>query len=551
MMIIMKEKLLAKNDIYDICMKKRYNSSSLAKCIELYPEALTEGDEGGRLPLHLLLENLSSSIEDALMMIEKYPAALRHQNNRENLPIHIECMNRCRSAIISKCIEQYPEELAKVGSYEYLPLHWLFDSNSSTIEDALMMIEKYPAALQHQTFLYYKNLPLHMECSHQCRSIIIAKCIELYPEALAMAGGSYCLPLHCLLKNDTIQSLSIEDALMMIEKYPAALQHRNGDGQLPLHLTQSSVITAKCIEIYPEALAIADDSGFLPLHSSLENHGPTIDALLMMEKYPAALQHRTSVDGYLPLHVECIYLARSEVIRKCIELYPQALSAVGERNLLPLHYLLQYSSSSIEDALMMMMEKYPAALQHRNQNTDLPLHIECENQCRSAIILRCIELYPEALDDKAILAMTSKLDMHTFPSYAPLLSSVFTAYPTWLYHTVTNITRNAVLYRKVFNLLPAHVFEAHASLDANYRHMNWQPRAAIIMLLAKIHLQVIMSKPAPGMQANEAKSGWRSLLVRIFEVSTVVSQPVDNTTTGLCQQEDIGDMLLRSITAYL
>ena len=95
-----------------------------------------------------------------------------------------------------------------------------------------MLMEKYLAALQHAT-KYNGYRALHLECSLQCRSAIIAKCIELYPEALAGADKSRYLPLHIAFGNE---SLTFEDALLMMVQYPAAVQRQNKYGELPLHI---------------------------------------------------------------------------------------------------------------------------------------------------------------------------------------------------------------------------------------------------------------------------------------------------------------------------
>jgi hypothetical protein len=76
---------------------------------------------------------------------------------------------------------------------------------------------------------------------------------------------------------------------------------------------------------------------------------------MMMEKYSAALRNPNEY-GHLPLHVECSIRCRSAIILKCIELYSEALA--DAQGYLLLHRLLDNESSSIKDALMMMMEKY-------------------------------------------------------------------------------------------------------------------------------------------------------------------------------------------------
>jgi hypothetical protein len=180
----------------------------------------------------------------------------QHDANPAEIDIHKECWNQCRSSIILTYIDQHPESLAIASEHRWLPLHILLSNTSSSIDIALMMSEKYPAALQHRD--NFGDLPLHMECYTHCRSSIISRCIELYPEALAIADGQGILPLHSLLLS---KSSSVEDALLMIEKYPAALQHRDYNGYLPLHMECDercrSTIISKCIELFPEGLAVA------------------------------------------------------------------------------------------------------------------------------------------------------------------------------------------------------------------------------------------------------------------------------------------------------
>jgi ankyrin repeat protein len=386
---------------------------------------IRQQDEVEYLPIHSVLEDEESSIEDALVMIEKYPAALQYQNEFGFLPIHIECMYRCRPAILSKCIELSVESLAQADEDGYMPLHALLINSSSSIDQALMMIEKYPVALEHENSL--GQLPLHIECKYRCRSSIIFKCIELYPESFIESSSAIRpmanLPLHLYLAND---ASSAEDALILIEKYPAVLEHQNRDADLLLH-------------------------------------------------------------------IECKYACRSSIISKCIEQCPESLSVVDEEGNLPLHRLLENKSSSINDALM-MIEKYPAALKQRKFNgwlkTYLPLHVECENQCRSPIISKCISRYPESLDDVAVSLIFQKVNQENFHEYSSLLSMVLTARPMSLYHRGSSSShdmRDDPYYRRrILHLLPRHVYTP--THDADYQDLNGQPRAAMMMLLSQMKI---------------------------------------------------------------
>jgi hypothetical protein len=76
----------------------------------------------------------------------------------------------------------YPESLAMVDRWGYLPLHILLWNKSSSIACILIMIEKYPAALKNGSAL----LP-RVECVYKSKPSMISKCIailHLYPELL-------------------------------------------------------------------------------------------------------------------------------------------------------------------------------------------------------------------------------------------------------------------------------------------------------------------------------------------------------------------------------
>jgi ankyrin repeat protein len=396
-------------------------SSIISQYIERFPDALSEADEDGNLPLHVYLVNEASTIDLALMMIEEYPSALEYRNKIGQLPLHIECSLLARSSVISKCIELYPEAITLADEDKYLPLHLLLWNQSSCADEGLimMLIEKYPAALQHQNI--YCDSPIHIECRYRCRLSIILKCMELYPDSLAQVGHKGHFPLHYALWNKSPSSINV--AMMMINKYPAVLEHQN--------------------------------------------------------KY-----------NYLPLHIECMNQCRVDVISRCIELYPAALARTDYHANTPLHCLLGNRLSTADLALM-MIEEYPAVLYHTDDLHQLPIHIECKNLCRSSIISKCSELYPESLNDNIIIMIIENVNKGNFNKYISSLEIVLTACPMSLYnhslHIKHDIRLDPCYRRRLLNLLPREFFTpTHA---ADYRNLHWQSRAAMMILLLQINIQ--------------------------------------------------------------
>jgi hypothetical protein len=221
----------------------------------------------------------------------------------------------------------------------------------------------------------------------------------------------------------------------------------------------------------------------------LWNRSATADQVLqLIEQYPAALMYR-DLDDQLPIHIECQRQSRPSILLRCIELYPESVSEPGKYGYLPLHSLLRSEGSSV-DAALVLIQKYPAALKRQdNSKNDFPLHLECDSQCRAFIVSKSIELYPEALDNKAISVIAKKINQNNFRRFLPALRVIFTAHPMSFYtqaaYIEDGILEDPYFYRRrILNILPRHVFAPNH--EADYRDLNWQPRSTILMLLSQI-----------------------------------------------------------------
>jgi hypothetical protein len=294
-----------------------------------------------------------------------------------------------------------------------------------------------------------------------------------------------------------------------------------------------SSIIQQYIALHPESLAKADREGYLPLHRLLEHQLSTIDdALMMIKRYPIALRHRNEL-SYMPLHIECKNQCRSSIICQCIDEYPRSLARVDAQGYLPLHLLLGHTSSSIEDALM-MIEKYPAALKHRNIDGDPPLHLECIHHCRPIIVSKCIELYPQGLDDTAMDIISVLLDKIDFHEQASILSIVFAARPLSMYDSdsliTDDISKNPSYRRRILHRLPHHVFTPIHESD--YRDLNWEPRAAMMMLMSQMQIQ----------QQSRERQQWQELLSRVkMNAEAAATEAIFKSWKPLNLKEDDDD----------
>jgi hypothetical protein len=154
-----------------------------------------------------------------------------------------------------------------------------------------------------------------------------------------------------------------------------------------------------------------------------------------------------------------------------------------------LHRLLGTDPSNA-DVVLMMIEKYPAAVGHKIGSI-FPILIECISYCRPPVIIKCIELYPETLNDSALMLILKKINQTDFRNYLSVISIVLTVRPESLYlrdaFVENDIRKDPYIRREMLNnMLPRHIFTPEHDID--YRDLNWQPRAAIMMLLSQVKM---------------------------------------------------------------
>jgi hypothetical protein len=133
-----------------------------------------------------------------------------------------------------------------------------------------------------------------------------------------------------------------------------------------------------------------------------------------------------------------------------------------------------------------MIDLYPSPVKHQNSFGDLPTHSECKFQCRPAIIAKLIELYPESCDNAVFEEVIPNVDTYNFHEFSSLLKIMYTFKPMSLYRRLGYVL-DIDCRRRVLHLLPRHAFTP--THDVDYQDLNWQPRAAMMMILSqmKIH----------------------------------------------------------------
>jgi hypothetical protein len=361
---------------------------------------------------------------------------------------------------------------------------------------------------------------------------------------------------------------------MMIERYPEALKHAaEYKSSLPLHMEcktqcRSDIIT-RCIELYPQSISIAETEGYLPLHYVI-SHPSSSEAttLMLIEKYPQAIEHVVddyyNNDGGLAIHIECKTQCRPSIIAKCIELFPEGLALVNEHDFLPLHNVF-WNSSSSEVAAVMVMEKYPAALLFRDDEGNLPIHMECKNRFSPAVISRCAELCPESLSwfdyypsgDIPWSIALRRMEEHEV-SYDRQLLSMIVFPPVSLYQPLNDplIDKLFMKYdgdrhhqRMILNMHPTCLSSAPADHLQAYHDLNWQPRCSLVHLWLQMIVGQVHVDQSLRMREEEVEK-YYLLMVKMLRLSS--TSDLDSIKSfAISRGDDPGDHWLRSIMSYL
>jgi hypothetical protein len=99
--------------------------------------------------------------------------------------------------------------------------------------------------------------------------------------------------------------------------------------------------------------------------------------LFLIEQYPAAVNY-PSKQKFLPIHYESKSRCRAEILAKLTAIYPQSVSSLTKEGNLPLHEALCSQSGPSIEGILLLMDKYPAALTMKESfRKYLPIQLEC------------------------------------------------------------------------------------------------------------------------------------------------------------------------------
>jgi ankyrin repeat protein len=148
-------------------------------------------------------------------------------------------------------------------------------------------------------------------------------------------------------------SVNIDEVKHIFQEYPQAIQEKDQDGRLPLHLAclnecpEKNSLVRLLLERYADGAKCVDIDGRLPLHphlSSMNSSEKLTVVQLLLDKYPLGSQSMDT-NGSLPLHLACEYKADLDVVEFLLLKYEEGVKVQDKNGRLPLH--LTHMSSSV------------------------------------------------------------------------------------------------------------------------------------------------------------------------------------------------------------
>jgi ankyrin repeat protein len=175
------------------------------------------------------------------------------------------------------------------------------------------------------------------------------------------------------------------------------------------------------------AASFQDSRGMTPLHYILLYSPPSKILRKIIDLAPNATMIQDNY-GELLLHAACKGSSTTENLLILLEAYPIALKVQDKWGSLPLHHILFYNNS--DDCKKMILKKYPLAAKVKDDNGNLPFHIALSHYASKKVCKMLFKAYKKAVEIKNNYGM---LPLHVVFIYKTrqehVIKMILKAYP--------------------------------------------------------------------------------------------------------------------------
>ena len=162
------------------------------------------------------------------------------------------------------------------------------------------------------------------------------------------------------------------------------------------------------LEYFPAAASATNEDGWTPLHKLCSRKDATLGFIrLVLNAAPSSVRSVNS-KGMMPLHCLCGYkeeedeAAALEMLNLLIEKYPEAAGHADNNGRLPIHIASTWIGRRSAEFFRVLVEAYPGSLSVRGPWGKLPLHQACMRGSL-ATVEYLYRQYPDAIDHAAAM----------------------------------------------------------------------------------------------------------------------------------------------------
>lgn len=335
-----------------------------------YAPALAAADEGKRLPLHLLCASPYCDVEVLQLIVEEYPVALSQKDNQGFVPLHLLLRNTAVECTTERIRILLGWTISNSASPNETPVKFRkghhLQFNLATLEG--WRTRPRPVTNIHRACVELENVPPDVQAAlRQLAPLHVSATGATFNNPAAIPDPSEQLPLHQLVQR------------AVVLRQPLDTSHTNipldEDGQPTPSVPQVIAALRLLICAHPEGLLCRNAAGHTPLSAVLSqsSEAPSVEIIEYLTGTRLQLEQ-------LPAWAHDLPLARDS---------PATMTS--EQQQLPLHIAAEEWADHVE-IIRAVKEAYPAAIQQKDSKGRTPLHRCFESYRRIPVPVEVIEL---------------------------------------------------------------------------------------------------------------------------------------------------------------
>jgi hypothetical protein len=210
------------------------------RLIEVAPETLKVRDGGGRLPLHVAIDQANPSADIVDLLLRAFPESASSRRGVDRLALHYAFFSsNTNEAIVRNLLRVYKEGASVSDIYGRLPIHYAVDRAHPQVNCIVMLHEAYPTGISSLDLQGKLPVDVYVERALGAREVMMKKLLELYPEAVkAKRSSTTRLILHTIVDHAKPNLACVR---LVSRLYPQALRipSISDANQTPIQIAQN------------------------------------------------------------------------------------------------------------------------------------------------------------------------------------------------------------------------------------------------------------------------------------------------------------------------